>query len=110
MRGIICLWSGSVASIPDGWHLCDGAYDTPDLRNRFVVGAGVGYNPGDTGGSVDHMHNFDFNTEGDSYAPLLTAGGYQNVSPTGHTHHCSGQTGLSEHLPPYYALCYIMKL
>ena len=33
------MWSGSVASIPSGWYLCDGNNGTPDLRNRFIVGA-----------------------------------------------------------------------
>ena len=40
--GMIMLWYGSVASIPSGWVLCDGNNSTPDLRNRFVVGAGTG--------------------------------------------------------------------
>ncbi len=37
--GCIVLWGGSVASIPSGWRLCDGTNNTPDLRDRFVVGA-----------------------------------------------------------------------
>lgn len=37
--GGIILWSGSIASIPSGWYLCNGSNGTPDLRNRFVVGA-----------------------------------------------------------------------
>lgn len=48
--GGIILWSGSIASIPSGWALCDGSNGTPDLRNRFVVGAGSTYSPGNTGG------------------------------------------------------------
>jgi len=38
--GSIILWSGSIASIPSGWALCDGQNSTPDLRGRFVMGAG----------------------------------------------------------------------
>ena len=49
--GVITMWSGSVASIPAGWYLCDGTYATPDLRDRFIVGAGSVYNHGDTGGA-----------------------------------------------------------
>lgn len=49
--GGIIMWSGSVASIPTGWSLCNGANGTPNLRNRFIVGAGSDYSPGDTGGS-----------------------------------------------------------
>lgn len=37
--GVIVMWSGSIASIPSGWYLCNGSNGTPDLRNRFVVGA-----------------------------------------------------------------------
>jgi len=51
--GAILLWSGSVASIPSGFVLCDGTNSTPDLRNSFVVGAGDTYDPDDTGGSAD---------------------------------------------------------
>ena len=49
--GGIIMWSGTVANIPSGWYLCNGSYGTPDLRDRFVVGAGSSYNPGNTGGS-----------------------------------------------------------
>jgi hypothetical protein len=60
--GGIILWSGSVVSIPTGWALCDGANGTPDLRNRFVVGAGSTYAVAATGGSTDaivvsHTHS-----------------------------------------------------
>jgi microcystin-dependent protein len=51
--GGIILWSGSVASIPSGWALCNGSNGTPDLRNRFVVGAGSTYAVDATGGSAD---------------------------------------------------------
>lgn len=59
--GIILLWSGSIASIPSGWLLCDGTSGTPNLRDRFVVGAGSTYAVGATGGSanavvVSHSH------------------------------------------------------
>lgn len=37
--GGIVMWSGSVASIPAGWALCDGLNGTPDLRDRFIIGA-----------------------------------------------------------------------
>ena len=37
--GMIIEWYGSIASIPSGWHLCNGASGTPDLRNRFISGA-----------------------------------------------------------------------
>lgn len=49
--GIIAMWSGSTLSIPSGWVLCDGLNSTPDLRDRFIVGAGSTYAVGDTGGA-----------------------------------------------------------
>jgi hypothetical protein len=59
--GSIILWSGSIASIPSGWLLCNGSSGTPDLRDRFVVGAGSTYAVNATGGSanavvVAHTH------------------------------------------------------
>ena len=53
VAGMIILWSGSSATIPTGWLLCDGSSSTPDLRNRFVVGATSTYAVGATGGSAD---------------------------------------------------------
>jgi hypothetical protein len=49
--GNICLWSGSEASIPVGFYLCNGSNGTPDLRNRFVPGAGSHYTKAETGGA-----------------------------------------------------------
>src|SRR5690554_5897142 len=49
--GGIILWSGPIANIPAGWALCNGDNGTPDLRNRFIVGAGSTYSVGDTGGT-----------------------------------------------------------
>lgn len=51
--GGIIMWSGSIASIPAGWFLCDGANGTPNLTNRFVVQAGGVYAAGSSGGSAD---------------------------------------------------------
>ena len=70
--GVILLWSGSIASIPSGWNLCDGTNGTPDLRNRFVVAAGDTYAVGATGGADSvtldasqmpaHTHTFSGST------------------------------------------------
>ena len=59
--GGIVMWSGSIASIPSGWLLCNGSSGTPDLRDRFIVGAGSTYAVAATGGSanavvVSHTH------------------------------------------------------
>ena len=49
--GGILMWYGNIANIPSGWLLCNGTNGTPDLRDRFVVGAGSSYSIGNTGGS-----------------------------------------------------------
>jgi len=50
--GAIMAWYQG--TIPTGWYVCDGAahngYTTPNLVERFIIGAGGSYNPGDTGG------------------------------------------------------------
>ena len=51
-QGGIIMWSGAIAAIPGGWALCNGANGTPDLRDRFVVGAGGTRAPGVTGGAA----------------------------------------------------------
>jgi hypothetical protein len=63
VAGMIMMWSGTIATIPSGWLLCNGSSGTPDLRNRFVIGAfsdttGVAYTTvtganTQTGGSKD---------------------------------------------------------
>lgn len=71
--GVILLWSGSTSSIPTGWVLCDGQNSTPDLRDRFVVGAGSTYAVDATGGAASvtlttshmpqHNHTFSGTTD-----------------------------------------------
>jgi hypothetical protein len=81
--GGIVMWSGSIASIPSGWALCDGLNGTPDLRDRFVVGAGQTYTPGNTGGSAnsDIIEHFHIGTTS-----------FQSVN---HTHTYSGTTSVT---------------
>jgi hypothetical protein len=50
--GGIIMWSGSIINIPTGWYLCNGSNSTPDLRNKFVMGAGSTYIVGANGGST----------------------------------------------------------
>ena len=51
-REIILMWSGSTDTIPAGWALCNGQDGTPDLTDRFILGAGKTYQPGATGGAA----------------------------------------------------------
>ena len=50
--GVILMWSGSTDTIPAGWALCNGQDGTPDLTDRFILGAGKNYQPGTTGGAA----------------------------------------------------------
>lgn len=113
MKGIIVLWSGALVDIPDGWVLCDGNNGTPDLRNRFIIGAGDTYAPGDSGGSTDHAHTGRVTVgtttlgAGSVFASAYPNGQYSYngwiVDPTCTIH---SQTTI----PPYYSLAYIMHL
>ena len=129
--GGIFLWSGSIGSIPAGYVLCNGTNGTPDLRDRFVVGAGTTYAVNATGGSNDavvvshthaatvtdpgHVHTYSSpNIAGSSVASAgPTGGGTENtgsaVTGISVTNATAGVSGTNANLPPYYALCYIMK-
>lgn len=105
-HGII-IWSGSVVNIPSGWYLCNGSNGTPDLRGRFVIGAGGSYSVNATGGSSTHNHNgytgyYNLTTDKCEDGDDETVASNERVD---HRHTISNDN----HLPPYYALCYIMK-
>lgn len=88
--GEIRLWVGSVAQIPTigggVWHLCDGTANTPDLRARFIVGAGgPGYFPQwSTGGSwwldpygAPHLQSYAGTTAAGVHAHYTVTGGHE---------------------------------
>ena len=142
--GGIFLWSGSIGSIPAGYVLCNGSNGTPDLRNRFIVGAGSTYAVDATGGSAnaivvshthtatststvtDPQHNHGVPTNsvtgpgnngggrfigGDSGGGNVTTTSVSTGITVGTTTtvNSAGNSGTNANLPPYYALCYIMK-
>jgi hypothetical protein len=131
--GMIMIWSGSVGSIPSGWVLCNGSNSTPDLRDKFIVGAGSTYAVGGTGGSanavvVSHTHTATVTDPGHAhgytrYGALQVQSGSATACWTGTTtqqtssvttgvtvaNSTEGVSGNNANLPPYYALCYIMK-
>jgi hypothetical protein len=102
--GGIIMWSGNIASIPTRWALCNGSNGTPDLRDRFIVGAGSTYAPGATGGSKDaiavsHSHTATSTFTGDA---LGTHGHSASSSSTftgnallGHDHSTSASSSFS---------------
>ena len=72
-KGGIIMWSGGSNNVPDGWRLCAGGsengVDIPDLRERFIVGAG-GNN---TTNSVSGTSGYDDNAIGGLNEKLITA-------------------------------------
>lgn len=108
MKGAILLWSGSIASIPTGWVLCNGSNDTPDLRDKFIVGAkqddagtaktNVSGSLTQSGGNINHTHEVYVIWE-----EIFEDGEEEETVPT-------GTSSTETHLPPYYALAYIMKV
>ena len=89
VAGMIMMWSGAIGNIPSGWELCDGNNGTPDLRNKFVLGAwsdgaSTAYPnvpPGGTGGYEDqivvtHEHTINNHTHGSG--SLSATGGNHN--------------------------------
>ena len=107
VTGMILLWSGAANAIPSGFVLCDGNNSTPDLRNRFVVGAGNSYSVGASGGvntvtlgtseipahshSTDnHSHSFDAGNHTHSFS---------GSGSSSHSHSFNYQLGS----PPYHS-------
>lgn len=107
---VIVPWGHAQGMIPVNWNICDGTNGTPDLRGMFVMAAGHLYNPGDTGGSTSHTHDF-------------TADSHKHTVIAGPPNICEGppndtemesvqQTGETDNTvveQPYYALCYIQR-
>lgn len=128
--GIIVMWSGTIASIPTGWVLCDGTNGTPDLRDRFVVGASSDLSGAAvtaiissaslsmSGGSITHSHtnyaaghihgqNGDF-----TGMPGTEGPGQANWIGSAETDTATADITIEPEsmAQPYYALAYIMKV
>ncbi len=130
--GVIVIWSGSAGAIPSGWNLCNGSNGTPDLRDRFVVGAGSTYAVGNTGGTKDAIvvsHSHSISDSGHSHDVRIPSRAVGNNATalystsdgstkstvtsdsanTGISINSTADSGTNANLPPYYALCYIQK-
>lgn len=110
LKGTIILWYGAFETVPAGWKACTGNWGTPNLMDRFIVGSGSSFNPGDEGGSVNHTHAFS----GDGHTHLVGAGAsiaagadYDESTGDGYTY---GTTDDGDGRPPYHSLFYIMKI
>ena len=132
--GAIFMWSTAKSgAIPNGWKICDGTDNTPDLRDKFIMGAGGNYAVDSTGGSadavvVDHTHTATVTDPGHvhSYTKENPRGGGPNGSEDGESdffphntnssttgitvsNGSTGVSGTNMNIPPYYALVFIMK-
>ena len=128
--GGIIMWSGSLNQIPDGWVLCNGqtsnGQKTPDLSGKFVVGYSASdsdYAIGKTGGEAkhrllesempSHSHNIKFRSY-DLVASWKDQRSFYSVSKGSEdqtkTTASAGGNQAHENRPPYYALCFIMRV
>lgn len=109
--GTIVMWSGTGASIPGGWTLCnglaggDGGAITPNLSDRIVLAVGNQHEPGEYGGYPSpglgpHVH------QGTQFIALGVEGAPEFLDDYGGA--ASFGAGGSAYLP-YYCVCYIMK-
>lgn len=135
--GGIIMWSGSLTQIPMGWALCNGTkvngFTTPNLVDKFVVGAGSGYSVSAVGGSPNsvvvahthtitdpgHTHRLPTDSTGSNMSQqtiVETANSDENfrnsseASFTRITINSAGESGAGKNLPPYYALYYIVRV
>lgn len=82
--GGIIMWSGTIASIPSGWYLCNGANGTPDLRDKFIIGANA-----DSGGAAKTNVTGSYTQTGGSKNAIVVSHNHtasSSVSDPGHTH------------------------
>lgn len=99
--GEVRMWSGTAtqaavtAAWGPGWHLCDGTLGTPNLRDKFIVGAGSAYAVNTAGGAsavqlaVAHMpaHNHVINIGDPGHSHGVSDPGHgHSVSDPGHNH------------------------
>lgn len=118
-KGAIVIWSGASDKIPAGWSLCDGSNGTPNLTDKFVIGAGNDYSVGATGGEKEHVltidempsHSHKYYTgkgEESTNSGRPANSQYETIVQTLSTE-LAGNDIAHNNMPPYYSLCYIMK-
>lgn len=117
-KGSILPWYGKLSDIPSGFALCNGSNGTPNLLDRFLVGAGSSYSLGATGGEAKHKltiaempshthgipDNNDYRNDGRGF-DSGSSSPYRSIQSS-----ATGGNQAHENRPPYYALYYIMKL
>ena len=130
--GGIIMWSGTTTDIPAGWALCNGVASNgltpPDLRDRFIVGAGSAYSPKATGGASTHSlaatnlptfsipyKDIFYSESGGTVAVTSNEGSGDSDSDNSgwelpRTATYTGSATAIDHRPLYMALCYIMRV
>ena len=89
--GMIMMWSGTIATIPTGWVLCNGSNSTPDLRNKFVIGA----HSDSTGVAYTTITGSNTQTGGSKDAIVVSHTHTATSTDSGHTHTQTGFGGAS---------------
>ena len=112
--GSIIMWYGTVQQVPMGWALCNGLNGTPNLTDKFVMGAGNQAALGATGGQS--FASITTNTSGahTHSGTTLASGSHDHSGATGahaltasevanHQHTFSDLYGLRDDAnPPVY--------
>ena len=85
--GGIIMWSGTIATIPSGWYLCNGSNGTPDLRNKFIIAANA-----DDGGAAKTNVTGSYTQSGGSKDAIVVSHTHTaTVTDSGHTHSLDGE-------------------
>jgi len=109
--GGIILWYGALEAKPARYRVCDGMCGTPDLRDKYIVGAGSSYNPGDNGGSNEHDHTINANSHSHHLPTPGTISTNNPVDDRFLSNEIITGTALEKnHRPPFRSLRYIMKV
>lgn len=106
-KGTIVMWSGSIASIPAGWALCDGSHGTPDLRDKFIVCArqdDSGITKTNITGSLTKSGGSTTIDANNLPAHTHAAGSLATNSAGAHNHVCAGSSGEKGGSGPYTQL------
>jgi hypothetical protein len=82
VAGMIMMWSGTIATIPSGWLLCNGSNSTPDLRDKFIIGASA-----DSGGAAKTNVTASYTQTGGTKDAIVVSHTHTaTVTDPGHTH------------------------
>ena len=102
--GSIVLWHGSEKDIPTGWVACDGQHGTPNLRDRFVVGAGSRYPVGsDAARGVQNGASYNWKRANEYKMNHYDGHGREDYTS-------KLVINFGEAVPAHHALVYIMRL